>query len=295
MTRKSCRFVDAFAAVSRSIDARENEADERLRERLHVEELAVGDRIRDLVGSAFTDQVGDARVHDHHLDGRHAPPVDARQQPLADDAAQHAGEDRADHFLLLGREELDDASARLGRVDGVERRENQVARLGGLQSDLRRLGVAELADEDHVGVLAQRAPQRLAERRGVEPDLALADDAALLLVDDLDRILDRQDVVAPRAVDVVDHRGERCRLARAGRARDEHETARLVREALDARRQAELVERRDDRRDDAEGEADLSRWRNAFTRKRGSPATWYATSRSPVAWKASTWSGRETS
>ena len=227
-------------------DAGEDEADQRLRERLHVEELALGDRFGDLVGTPVANEVGDPRVHDHHLDGRDAPAVRAGQQPLADDAAQHAGEDRADDLLLLGREELDDAPARLGRVDGVERREDEVARLGGLQGDLGRLGVAELADEDDVRVLAQRAPQPLAERAGVEPDLALADDAALLLVDDLDRILDRQDVVASRAVDVVDHRRERRRLARAGRARDEDETARLVREALDSGRQAELLERRDE-------------------------------------------------
>ncbi len=52
------------------VDApRQRVLDQRLRERLHLEELALGDRIGDLVGPAFANEVGDARVHDHHLDG----------------------------------------------------------------------------------------------------------------------------------------------------------------------------------------------------------------------------------
>ena len=39
--------------------------------------------------------------------------------------------------------------------------------------------------------MTQHAAEGLPERGGVEPDLALRGDAALVLVDDLDRILDR--------------------------------------------------------------------------------------------------------
>ena len=51
-----------------------------------------------------------------------------------------------------------------------------------------------------------------------------------LRVQELDRVLDRHDVVGARAVDEVDERGERRRLAGTGRAGDEHETARQLRE-----------------------------------------------------------------
>ena len=59
-----------------------------------------------------------------------------------------------------------------------------------------------------------------------------------------------------RAVDQVDHRGERRRLARAGRAGDEDEAARLRRRVLERRRDAELLERLQLRRDEAEGGAE---------------------------------------
>ena len=47
------------------------------------------------------------------------------------------------------------------------------------------------------------------------------------------------------AVDLVDHRRQRRRLAGAGRAGDEHQAARLVADLLDDRRQAELLEAED--------------------------------------------------
>ena len=62
----------------------------------------------------------------------------------------------------------------------------------------------------------------------------------LVGVQNLDGVLDRDDVPVAGAVDVVDHRGERRRLARAGGAGDQNQPARLVGEALDDLRQAEL-------------------------------------------------------
>ena len=111
-----------------------------------------------------------------------------------------------------------------------------MAGLGRLQRRLGALGITELADQDHVGVLTQGAAKRGEVRLRVDPDLTLVDDAALVVVQDLDRVLDRDDVLPPRLVDVVDDRGERGRLAGAGRAGYEHEAAVLVGHRADALR-----------------------------------------------------------
>ena len=142
------------------------------------------------------------------------------------------------------------------RALGVQRREHEVPGLGCGERGRDRLEVAHLADEDHVGVLAERRAQRLGERRRVLADLALVDDARPVVVQELDRVLDREDVLVPGVVDVVEQRGERRRLAGAGRAGDEHEAARLVRELVEASRDAELLERLDLVRDQPEGGAD---------------------------------------
>ena len=115
-----------------------------------------------------------------------------------------------------------------GGVLRVQRREHEVAGLGRGQRGRDRLEVAHLADEDHVGVLAQRGLQAEREALRVGAELALVDDALLVRVQELDRVLDRHDVLVARLVDLVDHRRQRGGLARAGRAGDEHEAARLV-------------------------------------------------------------------
>ncbi len=156
---------------------------------------------------------------------------------------KRAGQRQSDLLLLVRREEVDDAVDRLLRVGGVQRRHDEVAGLGGGQRGFHRLLVAHLAHEDDVGVLPHRRAQRGGEVFGVDAHLALVDHAQLVEVQHLDRVLDRHDVHFAMVVDVVDHAGQGGRLADAGRAGDEHETARFEREGAEDCRQAKVFER----------------------------------------------------
>ena len=95
-----------------------------------------------------------------HLAGRDAAvaPVRGQDEALGDDPLERAGDHRAGLWVLVGREEVDDAVDRLGHVD-VCSVESTVAGLRRGQRRLRLL-VAHLADQDHVGVLTQDATQR---------------------------------------------------------------------------------------------------------------------------------------
>jgi hypothetical protein len=178
--------------------------------------------------------------------------VGGRQQRLGHDALEGDRELHAHLLLLVAREDVDHAVDRLRRDLRVERGEHEVAGLRRGQRGRDRLEVAHLADEDDVGVLAQRGLQAEGEGLGVGADLTLVDDALLVAVEELDRVLDGHDVLFARLVDLVDDRSQRGRLAGAGRARDEHEPTRLLAEVVDDRRQAEVVDRGDDRRDQPE-------------------------------------------
>ena len=155
-----------------------------------------------------------------------------------------------------GGEHVDDAVDRLGGVLGVQRGEHEVAGLGRGQRGGDRVEVAHLADEDHVGVLAQRGLQGIGEALCVGAQLALVDEALLVRVQELDRVLDRHDVLLARAVDLVDHRRQRGRLARPGRTGHEHEATRAARELVHGRGQPQLIDRGQAVRNQAEGRTD---------------------------------------
>ena len=105
------------------------------------------------------------------------------------------------------------------------------------------------------GILAHRGAQRVLEAAGVGADLALVDQAALVLVHELDRVLDGDDVIGALAIDVVDHRAQRRRLARPGRPGDQHQSLAQAAQLEDVRRQPEVLGAQDLRRDDAEHRA----------------------------------------
>jgi hypothetical protein len=77
------------------------------------------------------------------------------------------------------------------------------------------------------------------------PDLALVDDRVAVRVQELDRVLDRDDVLVHRPVHVVDHRRERRRLGGAGGAGEQDDAALLLGQLGDDRRKVELLDRLD--------------------------------------------------
>jgi hypothetical protein len=91
----------------------------------------------------------------------------------------------------------------------------------------------------------------------VLPDLALVDHAALVPVEELDRVLDGHDVVAPGPVREVDQRRQRRGLSGTGRAGHQHHAARQIGERAHRLRDAEVLEGLDLVRDPPEGGTDV--------------------------------------
>ena len=106
--------------------------------------------------------------------------------------------------------------------------EHQVAGLGQRQRDRDRLQVAHLAQQDHVGILAQRRTQAVLEAVHVGTHLALVHDGAFVRVHELHRILDGEDVARTLLVDAVDHGRQRGALARTRWADHQNQPVRGV-------------------------------------------------------------------
>ena len=142
--------------------------------------------------------------------------------------ADHAHESLREHRVDRARDEIrrdvevEQTRERRRRVVGVQRRQHEVSRERRLGGDLRRLGVADFADENDVGILSQQRAQRAGERHAdflVHRHLRHAGELVL------DRIFDREDFLTPGA-DHLDRRVERRRLAGARRTGDEHDAVR---------------------------------------------------------------------
>ena len=95
----------------------------------------------------------------------------------------------------------------------------------------------------------------IGKRVGISRHFALRDDAALVLVHELDRFLDRDDVPREVLVDVIDQRRQRGRFAGAGRPGHQDQAAAQMAEFFHDRRNAELIEGRDLRRDQTKDRA----------------------------------------
>ena len=174
----------------------------------------------DLVDLLVAHEVADGRGGEHHLDGERAAGAVATADELL---RHHRLEDqrqlRADLRLLVRREDVDDAGEGLHGGAGVQGREDEMAGLRDGERRLDGLAVAHLADQHDVGVLAQHVLQRRAK-----PSVSLATSRCVTrqrlgLVQELDGVFQRDDVVAALAVHLVDQGGERGALAAARRRR----------------------------------------------------------------------------
>src|SRR5881397_2282630 len=104
----------------------------------------------------------------------------------------------------------------------------------------------EFLHRDNLANISQReVAQRRIERQRIVPHLALGDVGQVVAVQELDRVLDRDDVDPPVRVDVIDHRRERCRLPRPRHAGDQHLPPRPQADLLQHRRQVQIVDRLD--------------------------------------------------
>ena len=120
-----------------------------------------------------------------------------------------------------------------------------MARFGKGHRVVHRIAVADFTHQDDVGRLAQGILQRRLPGIGVDTDFALRNDAALVLVNEFDRVLDRDDMTLTVLVAVIDQRRQRGGFPGSGTADKDHQTPLGHGDVLQHRRQTKLVERRD--------------------------------------------------
>ena len=141
----------------------------------------------------------------------------------------------------------------------MQRGQDQVPGLCGVQREAHGLRIPELADHEHVRVLAQRIVETLLEARSVAAHLPLANERLPRNQRVLDGRLQRDDVPPFARVDLLDQRRQRARFPGSGRAADDDEAIRGLRKAQEIGVQVELRQRRLERGEKADGETYAAR------------------------------------
>ena len=111
--------------------------------------------------------------------------------------------------MPLRGEKIHDALDRLVCIVGMQRAEAQVAGFREGDCRLHCFGIANLADQNNIGRLAQSVFKRRLKRVRVEPDLALSDDRLFVTMDKFDGVLNRDHMLFAFAVYFVQHGRER--------------------------------------------------------------------------------------
>ena len=191
---------------------------------------------------SLADDVGDERGVEQDLEGGDpALPMSGGEQLLGDDGAQVEGEIEQELAVLLLGDQMQDAIQRLVGIVGVQGGEAEVPRLGELDGELHGLLGADFTDEDDIRGLAQGIFEGDIEGCGVDPHLPLGHQAAIVLMDELHRILHRQDVAVTVLVAKADHGRLGGGLAGTGGADEEHQPAFGHGDLLQDGRQHQLV------------------------------------------------------
>ena len=85
----------------------------------------------------------------------------------------------------------------------------QVTRFGRSEGQANGLKIAHFPYQNNIGIFPQRGSQRFRKPQCVAVHLALINQAALTVMNKLNRILDRQDMILAAVVYVIDHCGKR--------------------------------------------------------------------------------------
>ena len=98
-----------------------------------------------------------------------------------------------------------------------------MAGLRRFQHDFNGLAVAHLADQDHLGSLSHGGTQCVGKAWSIAVQFPLVDGGRFVVVQELDGVFHRDDVIIFFAIDGVKQHRKRRRLARSCRAGHQHD------------------------------------------------------------------------
>ena len=188
-------------------------------------------------------QFGDAWSVEQQLARGEPAATGLPQQYLSDRPAESARQHSTILEPTIDRQVPQHALECGDRTGCRKRADHQAARLGGLERDGDGFARADVADDEHVGVLTEGGPRGSRHVGAIATDLALADEGLLVVVRVPDLTIEHDDMHAARRVDQVDQCRAHGRLAALPASGHEDQTVWTHDEPLNLEREAELLHR----------------------------------------------------
>ena len=193
---------------------------------LHSLSFSGNDHILEFLCRAFANDCGDGGVGDQNfIDGDAPWPVRSLQEQLRDDAAKRVRKHRACLRLPVGRKSVHHAIHCLAGIVSVQRADYEETCLGRSKCERNRFEVAHLTYQHDIGVLPQRGLESGGKRNRIARYFPLRNDAALIVVHEFDRFLDRDDVLGEILINEIDERRLCCGFTGARWTGDENKPA----------------------------------------------------------------------
>ena len=188
------------------------------------------------MGPSLPDQAAHGAVCMHDLKGRDPPAPLILHQLLGYHRPQHHGKLYPYLRLLLAGKGVNDAVDGIGRSVGVQRGDHRVSGFRSGHGSTDGFRIPHFSQQNHIRRLTKAGTQGREEVHRVHSDLPLADDAALIAVQKLNGIFQRDDVAVPAFVDPVNDAGLGGGFSAARRSRDQHQSAFHIRQFHHLRR-----------------------------------------------------------
>ena len=195
-------------------------------------------------GLSFADHISDSGgVHQNLNRQRATIAVRPRHELLRDDAAQRLADHDANLVALIGRKNIQQSVESSRGIAGVQGAEHKVTGLGRRDGEGDSLQIAHFTNHDDIRILTESASQGVGEGFCMRVNLTLSDMALARRHDVFDRILQSDDMVVARAVDLIHQRSERSALSATNGAGHEHQTVVKFCEQFQLLWKAQLIHR----------------------------------------------------
>src|SRR5882762_714851 len=164
------------------------------------------------------------------------------KEALGNDEAKRFAEASAHRMLIGNRKNADDALNRFRGVNGVQRRENEMAGFRCFESNFDRFTVAHFAYQDDFRRLAQRGAKGERECWRVAVQFALMNGCFFVAMQKFDGIFDGENMEGLLHIHFVDYGGQRRGFAGAGWASYQDDSVLDVNDFFESGREFQVIE-----------------------------------------------------